>query len=107
MIQSLFRESFQITTTAMLEDVCAIFRPTEDQMELFHWGVSRAPSDIYPSFTGKSITGSQNHLSDCMYYSAFKVEKKLIFVSNNKVYRYVVQLNCGLRWKFLRIMRMI
>ena len=30
-----FGESFQIIITAMIESVCAIFQPTEEQLELF------------------------------------------------------------------------
>ena len=30
-----FGESFQIILTAMMDSICAIFQPTEEQMELF------------------------------------------------------------------------
>ena len=42
-----FGESFQIIITAMIESVCAIFQPTEEQLELFiEMFVGRLPEYI-------------------------------------------------------------
>ena len=42
-----FGESFQIIITAMIDSVCAIFRPTEEQFELFiEMFVGRLPEYI-------------------------------------------------------------
>ena len=42
-----FGESFQIIITAMIESVCAIFQPTEEQMKLFiEMFVGRLPDYI-------------------------------------------------------------
>ena len=50
-----FGESFQIIITAMIDSVCAIFQPTEEQLELF--------IEI-----GQSRSGSISILSNCLYY---------------------------------------
>ena len=47
-----FGESFQIIITAMIDSVCAIFQPTEEQLEL----------------VGQSRSGSISILSNCLYY---------------------------------------
>ena len=47
-----FGESFQIIITAMIDSVCAIFQPTEDQLAMFiEMFVGRLPSYIRDSLT--------------------------------------------------------
>ena len=51
-----FGESFQIIVTAMLESVCAIFQPTEEQMALFiEMFIGRLPEYIRNSLTKASL----------------------------------------------------
>ena len=47
-----FGESFQIIITAMIDSVCAVFQPTEEQLELFiDMFVGRLPDYIRKSLT--------------------------------------------------------
>lgn len=51
-----FGESFQIIVTAMLESVCAIFQPTEEQMALFiEMFIGRLPEYIRNSLAKASL----------------------------------------------------
>ncbi len=51
-----FGESFQIIITAMIESVCAIFRPTEEQLELFiEMFVGRLPEYIRNSLAKAAL----------------------------------------------------
>lgn len=51
-----FGESFQIIITAMLESVCAIFQPTQEQMALFiEMFVGRLPEYIRNSLAKASL----------------------------------------------------
>ena len=50
-------ESFQIIVTAMIESVCAIFQPSEDQIELFiEMFVGRLPIYIRNSLAKAVLT---------------------------------------------------
>ncbi len=50
-------ESFQIVITAMIDSVCAIFQPTEEQIELFiEMFVDRLPEYIRNSFAKATLT---------------------------------------------------
>ncbi len=52
-----FGESFQIIITAMIDSVCAIFQPTEEQLELFiEMFVGRLPEYIRNSFAKVALT---------------------------------------------------
>ena len=52
-----FGESFQIIITAMIESVCAIFQPTEDQISMFiEMFVGRLPIYIRNSLTKAVLT---------------------------------------------------
>ena len=52
-----FGESFQIIVNAMIDSVCAIFQPTEDQFELFiEMFVGRLPEYILNSLTKAALT---------------------------------------------------
>ena len=52
-----FGESFQIIVNAMIDSVCAIFQPTEDQFELFiEMFVGRLPEYILISLTKAALT---------------------------------------------------
>ena len=51
-----FGESFQIIITAMIESVCAIFQPTEEQLELFiEMLVGRLPEYIRNSLAKAAL----------------------------------------------------
>ena len=51
-----FGESFQIIITAMIDSVCAIFQPTEAQMELFiEMFVGRLPDYIRNSLAKAAL----------------------------------------------------
>ena len=51
-----FGESFQIIITAMIESVCAIFQPTEEQLELFiEMFVGRLPEYIRNSLAKAAL----------------------------------------------------
>ena len=51
-----FGESFQIIITAMLESVCTIFQPTEEQMTLFiKMFIGRLPDYIRNSLAKASL----------------------------------------------------
>jgi hypothetical protein len=51
-----FGESFQIIITAMIESVCAIFQPTEEQLELFiEMFVGRLPEYIRNSLAKATL----------------------------------------------------
>ena len=51
-----FGESFQIIITAMIDSVCAIFQPTEQQLELFiEMFVVRLPKYIRNSLSKAAI----------------------------------------------------
>ena len=53
-----FSESFRIILTAMIDSVCAIFHPTEDQMGLFiEMFVGRLPEYMRNSLT-KAMMGA-------------------------------------------------
>lgn len=52
-----FGESFQIIITAMIDSVCAIFQPTEDQLAIFiEMFVGRLPDHIRNSLTKAALT---------------------------------------------------
>ena len=52
-----FGESFQIIITAMIDSVCAIFQPTEEQLALFiDMFVGRLPDYIRNSLTKAVLT---------------------------------------------------
>ena len=52
-----FGESFQIIITAMIDSVCAIFQPTEDQLRLFiEMFVGRLPDYIRNSLAKAALT---------------------------------------------------
>ena len=52
-----FGESFQIIVTAMIDSVCAIFQPTEEQFELFiEMFVGRLPEYIRNSLAKAALT---------------------------------------------------
>ena len=52
-----FGESFQIIITAMIDSVCAIFQPTEEQFELFiEMFVGRLPEYIRNSLAKAALT---------------------------------------------------
>ena len=66
-----FGESFQIIITAMIDSVCAIFQPTEEQLELFiemFVGRRWSSAGVHPKFVGQSRSGSISILSNCLYY---------------------------------------
>ena len=51
-----FGESFQIIITAMIDSVCAIFQPTEEQLALFiEMFVGRLPDYIRNSLTKAAL----------------------------------------------------
>lgn len=51
-----FGESFQIIITAMIDSVCAIFLPTEEQLKLFiDMFVGRLPNYIRNSLTKAAL----------------------------------------------------
>ena len=51
-----FGESFQIIITAMIDSVCAIFQPTEEQLELFiEMFVGKLPDYIRNSLTKAAL----------------------------------------------------
>jgi hypothetical protein len=51
-----FGESFQIIITAMIDSVCAIFQPTEEQLELFiEMFVGRLPEYIRNSLAKAAL----------------------------------------------------
>lgn len=52
-----FGESFQIIMTALIESVCAIFQPTEEQLALFiEMFVGRLPEYIRNSLVKATLT---------------------------------------------------
>ena len=52
-----FGESFQIIITAMIDSVCAIFQPTEEQLALFiELFVGKLPDYIRNSLTKAALT---------------------------------------------------
>ena len=52
-----FGESFQIIMTALIESVCAIFQPTEEQLSLFiEMFVGRLPEYIRNSLAKAALT---------------------------------------------------
>ena len=62
-----FGESFQIIVTAMLESVCAIFQPTEEQMALFiEMFIGRLPEYIRNSLAKASLAAWITHLIACI-----------------------------------------
>lgn len=63
-----FGESFQILMNAMIECVCAIFQPTEEQFEMFIEDVFGCLPDYIRNSLVKNYYDSLKFLSDYLYY---------------------------------------